>query len=209
MMTMTSTGYVEVVDLHPRVWTALESWGYCCINEYKYVGGSIDFVAVNRELGHVAIIECKTRITHAQPVIDQVNRYYEVFGVQSAYKWVFTFHIKEDQRTAFEAQGISIFEMDMGYPVQAFKNHFDEFYWYYHKWQTSPILPHCRTNYRKDEIESLSAHLIKRRDAYPYPFNAKKGKFNPSRHSLWKYWFKKSTEWRKTNKGLPPIMGWY
>lgn len=80
----------EAQDLHPRVAYLLDIGGWAYIHEYDYPGGQIDFVAISRFTGEVAIIECKVGISSTWYLIQQVNRYHRDFGLPQATKQIYT-----------------------------------------------------------------------------------------------------------------------
>jgi hypothetical protein len=172
---MDTKGLVETRDLHPRVYAFLQSWDFFAINEYRYDGGSIDFLAIDRSTGDVVIIECKVAIKTVEPVVDQINRYATAFGLPVAHRWVFAFSVSDEQRIEFASHGITVFTLSMQSPVSDERLvDLDQFCWYYYKWHEKPLLPYCY-DWRKGTLNVTP---------YPYPIDTKAKRYNPKKHHL-------------------------
>lgn len=165
-------GMNEGAHLHPVVGAILAKKDYAFVYEYQYFGGAIDFLAIHRKTGRLAIVECKMFIgKRLEPLIDQVNRYYSKVAVPSASKWVFTFRTDncEDAKAGLNAEGIDLFFAPIKKRLKYPSGSYDEFCWYYHKWHKEPLLVARGKIYRtREEHDLAEIASTKARDEYPY-----------------------------------------
>lgn len=82
----TMNKYNEIRDLHPRVKHILTMKNWCVISEARFLGGRIDFLAIQRDTGNLMVVECKVEIGSVWQTIGQLNGYHVALGVPNAIK---------------------------------------------------------------------------------------------------------------------------
>jgi hypothetical protein len=136
--TKTMTKYDEIRDLHPRVKHILTIQNWCVVNEARFTGGRIDFLAIKRDTGDILIVECKIAIKNVWEVIGQIQGYETALGVTGVIKSLATFDdIADNQFLALDEQGIGFRQIPTDTPLMDrwMGGYTREFLYWFNHWQ--------------------------------------------------------------------------
>jgi hypothetical protein len=83
---------IDATEIAPRAATLILNMGWMFLPEVISDAGRMDFLALHPQTGALAIVECKTTITSPMGVLNQIDRYHEAFGIETAQKWAFSWN---------------------------------------------------------------------------------------------------------------------
>lgn len=115
---MTEKRLHETKILHPRVAHYLHTEGWCYVHEYRLRRGTVDFVAINPNLGNFILVECKRVIPSVNDVAYQLHQYREFFDFKDVMMWLFTDkQLSKRSIEAFAEHDIEVFHLGVDSPV--------------------------------------------------------------------------------------------
>lgn len=117
---MTEKRLHETKILHPRVAHYLHTEGWCYVHEYRLKRGTVDFVAINPNLGNFILVECKRAIPSVNDVAYQLHQYREFFDFKDVMMWLFTDkQLSKRSIEAFAEHDIEVFHLGDDSPVMS------------------------------------------------------------------------------------------